>query len=101
MSTKISALPAASAAAGTETLPVVQGGATKKMTLAQVLTYVQAALASVFATAAQGAKADTALQPTTDFSTLGNYVDDAAAAAGSVPVGGLYRNGSVVMVRVS
>lgn len=33
--------------------------------------------------------------------TLGNYVDDAAAAAGGVPVNGLYRNGSVLMVRVS
>jgi hypothetical protein len=33
-------------------------------------------------------------------SGLGNYVDDTAAAAGGVPVGGVYRNGSVVMVRV-
>lgn len=31
---------------------------------------------------------------------LGNHVDDVAAAAGGVPVGGVYRNGSVVMVRV-
>lgn len=34
-------------------------------------------------------------------SGLGNYVDDAAAAAGGISVGGLYRNGSVLMVRVS
>ena len=33
--------------------------------------------------------------------TLGNYADDTAAAAGGVPVGGLYRNGSTVMVRVA
>jgi hypothetical protein len=33
--------------------------------------------------------------------TLGNFVNDAAAAAGGVPVGRFYRNGSVVMVRVS
>ena len=32
---------------------------------------------------------------------LGNYANDAAAAAGSVPVGGMYRNGSVLMVRVA
>lgn len=32
--------------------------------------------------------------------TLGNFANDAAAAAGGVPVSGLYRNGSVLMVRV-
>lgn len=32
---------------------------------------------------------------------LGNYADDTAAASGGVPVGGLYRNGSAVMIRVS
>jgi hypothetical protein len=31
---------------------------------------------------------------------LQNAVDDTAAAAAGVPVGGLYRNGSVLMVRV-
>lgn len=35
------------------------------------------------------------------FATLGNYVNDAAAAVGGVPVGGLYRNGSILMVRIS
>lgn len=34
-------------------------------------------------------------------SGLGNYANDSAASAGGVPVGGLYRNGSVLMVRVS
>lgn len=34
-------------------------------------------------------------------SDLGNYVDDVAAAAGGVPVTGVYRNGSVLMVRVT
>lgn len=33
--------------------------------------------------------------------TLSNYANDAAAAAGGVAVGGLYRNGSVVQVRVT
>lgn len=32
---------------------------------------------------------------------LGNYANDAAAAAGGVPVSGLYRNGSVLMIRVA
>lgn len=32
---------------------------------------------------------------------LGNYADDAAAAAGGVPVGGVYRNASALMVRVA
>jgi hypothetical protein len=33
--------------------------------------------------------------------SLAEYVDDTAAAAGGVPVGGLYRTGSVVKIRVS
>lgn len=33
--------------------------------------------------------------------SLGNYLNDAAAAAGGVPIEGLYRNGSVLMVRVT
>lgn len=32
---------------------------------------------------------------------LGDYLDDTAAAAGGVPVTGVYRNGSVLMVRVA
>jgi hypothetical protein len=36
-----------------------------------------------------------------NFSTLGNYANDAAAASGGVAIGNLYRNGSVVQVRVS
>jgi hypothetical protein len=34
-------------------------------------------------------------------SGLGDYADDTAASAGGVPVGGVYRNGSVVQVRVA
>lgn len=37
---KISALPAAGALDGTENPPVVQGGVTKKMTLSQLLSYL-------------------------------------------------------------
>lgn len=34
-------------------------------------------------------------------SLMPNYADDTAAAAGSVPVGGFYRNGSIMMVRAA
>jgi hypothetical protein len=37
---------------------------------------------------------------TVDLAFLSNFANDAAAAGGGVPVGGLYRNGSVVQVRV-
>lgn len=36
-----------------------------------------------------------------DLTTLVNAVDDAAAAALGVQIGQMYRNGSVLMVRVS
>ncbi len=36
-----------------------------------------------------------------DGSTLADHADDSAAATGGIEIGGLYRNGSVVMVRVS
>ena len=34
-------------------------------------------------------------------SGLGDYADDAAAAGGGVPVGGVYRTGSALKIRVS
>lgn len=43
----------------------------------------------------------TALQGAFPSSTSASYTDDAAAAAGGVPINGFYRNGSQVMVRVS
>ena len=36
-----------------------------------------------------------------DLAGLPNFANDAAAATGGVRVGGMYRNGSVLMVRVS
>ena len=39
--------------------------------------------------------------PVVTVGSLSSYADDTAAAAGGVPVGGLYRNGSAVMVRVA
>ena len=37
----------------------------------------------------------------TSIASGGSYINDAAAAAGGVPVGGFYRFGSAVMVRVA
>jgi len=34
-------------------------------------------------------------------SLLGNFANDAAAAAGGVVIGGFYRNGSVLQIRVT
>ena len=36
-----------------------------------------------------------------NFTGLGNYANDTAAASGGIAVGGLYRNGSIIQIRVS
>ena len=41
------------------------------------------------------------IAPVVTVGQLGNYADDAAAAAAGVPINGLYRTGSTVMVRVA
>lgn len=43
----------------------------------------------------------TAERPRADMTALGNYANDAAAAAGGVHIGDFYRNASVLMVRVA
>ena len=35
-----------------------------------------------------------------NLNSIGNYADDAAAAAGGVPINGLYRNGNVIQIRI-
>ena len=40
-------------------------------------------------------------QGNTSISSLLNFANDVAAAAGSIPIGGTYRNGSVIQIRVS
>lgn len=49
----------------------------------------------------QVAEAIRTLDNRTKLSNLGDYANDAAAATGGVPVGALYRNGSVLMIRVA
>lgn len=41
------------------------------------------------------------LRAATDWSALGNYANDPAAAAGGVAVGELYRTGTVIKVRIT
>ena len=60
---------------GSEQLEAVQAGVSCRITTSQIKTYV--------------------LTP------AGNYTDDTAAAAAGVPVGGLYRTGSILKIRVS
>jgi hypothetical protein len=44
---------------------------------------------------------DAKFKPLVDATLLGNYVDDATAAAGGVEIGEFYRNGSALMVRIA
>jgi hypothetical protein len=74
-SIQIPNLPAAIGLSGSEQLECVQSGTSVRVTSAQIQTYV--------------------------ISPAGDYADDAAAAAGGVAVGGLYRNGSILMIRVA
>jgi len=50
-----------------------------------------------------GGLPDATVQPAdlVGLNSLGNYANDAAAAVGGIAVGGMYRNGSVIMVRVA
>jgi len=79
---------AASAVGGTDTFPVVQSGVAKRATVAQTR-------------AAPTFTGVVTLPATVAIATLTNAVDDAAAATAGVAVGRLYRNGSVVMVRIA
>ena len=36
-----------------------------------------------------------------DLALIGNYANDVAAAAGGVPIGGIYRNGSDLRIRTT
>jgi len=55
----------------------------------------------VSGTTTQSAAFNVITLSTLSFTSLGNYVNDAAAASGGVAVGSVYRNGSVLQVRVS
>lgn len=79
---------AASSVGGTDTLPVMQSGSDKVATIAQTR-------ASPTFTGTVTLPSAVALGSLTD------AANDAAAASAGVAVGRLYRNGSVLMVRIA
>lgn len=79
---------AVSSVGGTDTLPVVQSGVAKVATVAQTR-------------AAPTFTGVVTLPATVAIGTLSDAANDAAAATAGVAVGRLYRNGSILMVRVS
>lgn len=68
---------------------------------AQGVTDVLLPMAGTLATRAGDEILQNKTLATPKISGLGNYANDAAAAAGGVPVTGIYRNGSQLMVRVA
>lgn len=95
---------ALSADAGTITIsveaPVVSGGHAVTFN-AFGATNLSLPLSGVLATRAGAETLSSKTLQAPKFSGLGNYANDAAAAAGGVPMGGAYLNGSVFMVRVT
>lgn len=81
-------------------IPHVQGGFVVHLT-AQGETNIILPLAGVLVTrdATETLSGKTLEAP--KLSVLGNYASDAAAATGGVPIGGVYRNASALMVRVA
>ena len=72
------------------------------VTTAQTASYVLNAVSSSFATTASYLNPVTnGYVVLTQVSASLNFVDDAAAGAGGVPLGGLYRNGNFILVRIS
>jgi len=67
------------------------------VTLAQTASYVENAQTASYVTLAQTASF---FDVVNYVAGLGEYADDAAAAAGLVPVGGLYKNGNFIQIRI-
>ena len=70
-------------------------------------TYVEGTFNVSGSTAMNGSQTITGSLAVSSFTTLAsvssslNFADDTAAAAGGVPLGGLYRNGNFVMIRLT
>lgn len=86
--TQLARQTAASSVGGTDTLAVVQSGAAKKATVAQTR-------------ASPTFTGTVTLPATVAIATLTDAANDAAAATAGVAVGRLYRNGSILMVRIA
>ena len=65
-------------------------------TLDGTATHAYEANSAITATSASYVEADSV-----DWSALTHYNDDAAAAAAGVPIGGLYRNGNFIVIRLT
>lgn len=83
-----------------DTVPILNSGFSLSITVEGNST-VAMPLVGVLATVANVETFKNKTLEAPKLAGLGNHVDDAAAAAGGVPVGGMYRNGSVLMVRVA
>lgn len=95
--------PHSAAASYTFTLPTSMGTTGQVLTTngTSVTSWTTLTPASVgAATAAQGATADSAMQVDTN-NNIPAFGDDSLAAAGGVVIGGLYRIGNAVQVRVA
>jgi hypothetical protein len=83
-----------------QTVPLVNGGFTLNLTVAGTSALVLP-LSGTLATLANAETLSNKTLSAPKLSGLGNHADDTAAAGGGIPVGGVYRNGSQLMVRVS
>ena len=81
-------------------VPLVNGDFTLFLTLAGNST-VAIPLTGILATIANVEELSNKTLKAPKLSGLGDYADDAAAATGGVPVGGVYRTSSTLKVRVS
>lgn len=83
-----------------DAVPIINGGFPVNFTVAGISS-VQLPLSGTLATRENPETLERKTLDEPKISSLGNYANDAAAAAGGVPVEGIYRNGSVLMVRVA
>jgi hypothetical protein len=128
---KISELPQTTRLQSTDLVASVSGSTTTKITvknLADSLTQVSSSISASVATSAATASyvnnliqnviisgslnisvsgssnsivANNGYVVLTQVSSSLNYIDDTAAAAGGIPLGGLYRNGNFIVIRLS
>ncbi len=80
--------------------PNVNGGFSLQLTVAGDST-ISVPLSGIMATRENTETLKNTTLETPKITVLGDYVDDAAAAVGGVPVGGVYRTASALKVRVA
>lgn len=108
---KISELPVVTSVVSSDVLPVVASSTTSQLTVANLatslsnVTTVLAVSGSLIVSGSTSAATSATFQNgqlvLSQVSQSLNFVDDTAAAAGGVPLGGLYRNGNFIVIRIS